>query len=241
MILLLSKDPQLTQKIKDHLNLEGFVVESTTSFQEALTRLYQNSGYESIMVDFLYDQDNIFEVFRKFKLDPQCKYIPLICIIPRNQLAQQLIAFEMGVDDFISREFSIFEIQLKVRSIQRLINLQKSLKEKDAQIENFQNITRIIGTLNHYINNALTPLYAFAQVCRPDNTRDAERLKTLTEHTTLFISKVLKTLRNMTQQGELRIIQEGIYRDIMFDIEAELQRLMEENMETQKHLTSSSE
>ncbi len=231
MILLLSRDNALTQKIQGHLNLEGFVVEPTSSFQEALTRLYQQRTYESILVDFLYDQDNIFEVFRKLKRDPQCQYIPLICIIPKNHLAQQLIAFEMGVDDFISREFSIFELQLKVRSIQRLIHLQKALKEKDIQIENFRNITRIIGTLNHYINNALTPLYALAQVSRPDNPQDAERLKKLTEHTTLFISKVLKTLRTMTQQGELRITQNGVYRDIMFDIEVELQRLMEENLD----------
>ncbi len=114
---------------------------------------------------------------------------------------------------------------MKIRSVQRLIQLTQALKEKESQIANFKNLNRAIGTLNHYINNALTPLYSFAQITKPEDPDQARKLKALTEETAMFIGKVLRALRNMTQQKELKIVQDGVYQDIMFDIEKELQKL----------------
>lgn len=229
MILVLSKNTDLVQNIQKFLELEGFEVEIADSVQNTLVRLYQENVYECLMVDFTIDKENIFSIIKTIKENTVAQRVPLLCIIPKDRLADQLIAFEMGVDDFIIHPFNVFEIQLKMRSLQRIIQLQKSLREKENQIESYRNLNRIVGTLNHHINNALTPLFSLAQTCNPDNPGEVQQLIQLIEHTTLFISRVLKALRNLIQQGELKVVQEGVYRDIMFDIEEELRRLMQES------------
>lgn len=225
MILLITQNNLLAQNIQIPLEFEGFVVKRLPTAREAHIEIFQNDHVVTIIFEYQQAVAEGLHKYLKIKELDNGKFVPLVALIEKNQMAEQITLFEMGVDDFIFLPFNTIELQMKLRSIQRLISLTQSLKDKEAQIENFKNLNRIIGTLNHYINNALTPLYSTAQLTRPEDPNQARRLKELTEETAVFIGKVLNALRNMTQQRELRVVQEGVYQDVMFDIEQELNRL----------------
>ncbi len=224
MIILITQDTELARAITVPLEFEGFKILQKKNAQDAMVEIFQNSKIDTIIFDYQQASTEIANYLKIKKLE-NGKHVPLVAIIAKKLLAEQIALFEQGVDDFIFTPFNTIELQMKLRSIQRLISLTQTLKDKEIQLENFKNITRIIGTLNHYINNALTPLYSFAQIANPQNPDDARRLKELTEETASFIGKVLIALRNMTQHQELKVIQEGVYQDIMFDIEKELNQL----------------
>ena len=228
MILLISENEKIARTLRDDLTKEGFRVDHAIGPEKAFSRLNQISSYEFVLLDFEYSREDIFEVCQKIKRHPALKLLPLICILDKSRVIDQLMAFEAGVDDFIFLPYTTLEVQLKLRSIQRIVELQKQLKKKDAQLENLQNIQRMMVTLNHYINNALTPLY-FAIQMMEDNSPAGEeqKIKEIAKESVEFISKVLQSLHKIVQSGRLKILREGVYKDIMFDIEKELNKLIE--------------
>ena len=80
-------------------------------------------------------------------------------------------------------------------------------------------------TLNHHINNALTPL-SFAVQLAEDDPSKADRLRSIAGETVEFISKVLKSLEKIVRSGKIQVMKDGVYKDIMVDIEAELKKLI---------------
>jgi PleD family two-component response regulator len=229
MILLLSDNPQKAGTIKEDLNREGFGVEVVNDHETAIARLKKNDGYRTFLLDFEYADYDVFEICQKVKRDAVLQSIPLICIIAQNRFVDQLLAFEMGADDFILMPYSSLEIQLKMRSLQRIIDLQNQLLSKDTQLENLRNIQRIMVTLNQYINNALTPLYFAVQIMEEGQNKNVKHCKQVAKDTVEFISKVLQNLHQIVQSGKERVLKEGVYKDMIFEIEQELNKLIEKS------------
>ncbi len=228
MILLISDRRAISAKIEEDLAREGFEIEVVKDFTQALLLLNQESGFQIILLDFEYSKHDVYEVCQKLKTNPSLKSIPLVCILEKNRMLDQLLSFEMGADDFIFLPYTTLEIQLKLRSIQRMIELQNQLQQKEAQVENLKNIQRVMVTLNHYINNALTPLYVSIQMMDEEQSNnDDGQLKEIARDTVEFISKVLQSLQKLVQSGKMKIMKEGVYKDMLIDIEHELNRLLE--------------
>ena len=229
MILLISDDQHTIGKIVDDLTQEGFEIEVVED-SDSLNLVGDPAGdYQSILLDFHYRRHDPFKVCERLKSSDRLKFIPLIGIIDKHRLVDQILAFELGADDFIYVPCAALEIQLKMRSLGRVRELQEELRHKDDQLENLKNIQRIMVTLNHYINNALTPLYFAVQLMddQPADAASGERVRSIARETVEFISKVLQSLHKIVQTGKLQVQRDGVYKDIMFDIEQELNRLME--------------
>ncbi len=227
MILLLSNDQKTATTIKEDLAREGFEVDIVDDHEEAFSRL-KNGSYRTFLLDFQYTEYDVFEICQKVKRNPLLQSTPLICIIEQSRFVDQLLAFEMGADDFILMPYSSLEIQLKMRSLQRIIDLQNQILLKDSQLDNLRNIQRIMVTLNQYINNALTPLYFAAQIMEAQ-PESVERCKEVTKDTVEFISKVLQNFHQIVQSGKERVLKEGVYDDMIFEIEQELNKLIEKS------------
>jgi len=137
------------------------------------------------------------------------------------------MAFEFGADEFIYVPYTTPELQLKMRALQRLLELQDRLREKENQLKALRQVQRILVTLSHYINNSLTPLFMLVQTMDEKSPEDARRLKDFVFRTVQFINKVLLTLNNLVQNGELKVLTEGVYKNLLLDIESELKKLQE--------------
>jgi len=224
-ILLVTTNNELVSRFRTDLNMEGYRVDTYPDLSKVFLYVYQNNDYKTVLFDVESFGAEVFEVCQRFKSEEQLKFIPIICIIDRNKIPEKLLAFEMGADDFILMPYSPFEIQLKIRSIQRLMETQKSLQEKDIQIQNLRNIHRLMVTLNHYINNALTPLYSFIQMMDETKAEDGQRLKQIGEKTVHLIMKILDILQQIIESGEYKLVKGGVYRDLLIDIEKRLKEI----------------
>ena len=228
-VLLISDIPENAAQLQEDLEREGCDITISGSLAGSILELNSGEGYQLILLDFQFASQNPQDIIEKIKKNQAFCLIPLIGLVHRSMIIDQLLAFELGIDDFILIPYSTLEIQLKMRSLQRLIHLQDLMLEKDRQLDNLKNVQRITVTLNHYINNALTPLYFAVQLMEQEAEKDVERLKQIANQTVDFVSKVLKSLNKIVQSGKVRVQQEGVYRDIMYDIEKELNELLEQN------------
>jgi DNA-binding response OmpR family regulator len=225
MILLVTKNINLGRSFQKDLNQEGFKVSLIKEHDKVIQFLLKNPDHQMLTLDLESLDDKTTEIIGKLKKYPELQYIPVICIIKKEMLVKQLMAFELGADEFIFSPYTTTELQLKIRSIHRLLDLQNQLLEKESLLNSLRQTQSILVTLSHYINNSLTPLYSMVQVMDKNNPDDAERLMKFSRRTVDFIKKVLLTLNNLIQSGELKVVQEGIYKNLMLDIEKELKNL----------------
>ena len=58
------------------------------------------------------------------------------------------------------------------------------------------------------------------------NENNVKRLQSIANDTVVFVSKVLQSLQTLIDTGKMKVAQEGIYKNIMFDIEKELSVLV---------------
>ncbi len=227
MILLITQNSELARSFMDDLKQEGFDIELLQDHSQIFSRLYQNSNYHMVIADLNSLGNAAQKIFQQLKNDARLKYLPLICLVQKDLVVEQLIAFELGADEFIYVPYTTPELQLKMRSIQRLLDLQNQLKDKENQLKALQQVQQVLVTLSHYINNSLTPLYSMVQMMNEKNPEDALRLKDFARRTVEFINKVLRTLNNLVQTGEMKVVREGVYKNLMLDIESELKKLQE--------------
>ncbi len=227
MILLLSKNKTLSDAFVRDLKQEGFVIKILRSYRNLRTLIRNLPESKMIILDLESLGKISTEVFQQLKTDPELKYMPLICIIRKDRVIEQLIAFELGADDFIYFPYTTLELQLKMRSVQGILNLQSQLKQKESKIQALKQTQKILVTLSHYINNSLTPLYTLVQFENENGASDVKEIKASIKQTVEFIKTVLTALNNFVQTGEYKVIQEGAYQDLLIDIKKELRRLEE--------------
>jgi DNA-binding response OmpR family regulator len=224
MFLLISKNKVLANSFVNDLKQEGFPVKISENLKDIRTTIHGYPECRIIIVDLECLGSKAHDTLQQIKDDPLLKYKPVICIIRKDLVLEQLIAFESGADDFIYFPYSTLELQLKMRSIQGLLDLQSKLKEQENKIKTLHQTQKIMVTLSHYINNTLTPLYSLAQMTNEEVPSESKKLKESTAHTIELIKKVLLALNNFVQTGEFRLVEKGIYRDLMIDIEKELEK-----------------
>lgn len=225
MILLLSRNQELTNSFLTDLRREGFSIEKSGKTKDIGTFLHKKPEIQMIIVDLENLQNEATGIFQRIKQDPQLHLIPIICIIQKDLILEQLIAFELGADDFIYYPYTTLELQLKMRALKGLLNLQSQLKEQENRLQNLQQTQRVLVTLNHYINNSLTPLYSLVQTVNEEHLEDLIQLKYTSQHTIEFIKNVLNTLNNLIHSSDYKSKKNGIYRDLILDIEHELKNL----------------
>jgi len=224
MILLISKNKILANSFVSDLKQEGFSIKISGNLQDIRTTIHRYPECQMIIVDLECLGNKTHDILHQIKEDPRLKYKPIICIIRKDLVLEQLIAFESGADDFIYFPYSTLELQLKMRTIQGLLNLQSQLKEQESKIKTLHQTQKILVTLSHYINNTLTPLYSRAQLTNEKMPAEAKKFKESTIQTIELIKKVLIALNNFVQTGEFKLLEKGIYRDLMIDIEEELEK-----------------
>jgi response regulator RpfG family c-di-GMP phosphodiesterase len=227
MILLLSKNKTLANSFVKDLKQEGFVIKILRNFRNLPTLIRNLPDSKMIILDLESLGSVSSEVFGQLKTDPELKYMPLICIIRKDRIIEQLIAFELGADDFIYFPYTTIELQLKMRSVQGILDLQNRLKEKESKIQTLRQTQKILVTLSHYINNSLTPLYALVQFPDENNVHEINMVRESAKNTIEFIKRVLTTLNNFVQTGEYKVLREEKYQDLLIDIKKELEKLEE--------------
>jgi hypothetical protein len=99
------------------------------------------------------------------------------------------------------------------------------LKEKESKIKVLQNTQKIMVTISHYINNSLMPLYQIVQNPSVKNKSDVAELIETSRKTIEFIKKVFRALNDYVQTGEFTLAKDGIYKDLMLDIQRAISSL----------------
>jgi len=117
-IFLADDEPDMLQLVSRTLIREGFQVATASTGREAFEGVCTIIPALAIL-DMMMPEMTGVEVCRALRAKPDTADIPLIMLSARNAEIDRVVAFEVGVDDYVTKPFSPRELLLRIRAILR--------------------------------------------------------------------------------------------------------------------------
>ncbi len=128
-ILVVDDEEDLCEILKFNLETEGYEVDTVYSAEEALT--LNLTDYDLLLLDVMMGEISGFKLASMLKKNEKTAHIPIIFLTAKDTENDMLTGFNLGADDYISKPFSIKQVQARVKAV-----LRRSMEEKKPVNEN---------------------------------------------------------------------------------------------------------
>ena len=144
-ILVTDDDLSIRMGIREFAEFQGCQVELASCGEEAL-QLCRQQDFDLIILDIMMPGMDGYETYKEIK---KIKDIPALMLSAKDQEYDKLQGFEVGIDDYVVKPFSIKELMARVRVI-----LSRNGNRKAAQegVYEFQGLKVNISAREVYIN-----------------------------------------------------------------------------------------
>jgi OmpR family response regulator RpaB len=133
-ILVADKDYLLSQIIKTRLLKSGFDVIFASNGKEALY-LFRKEQPQLVILDILLPVFNCYIICDEMR---KTSNIPIIMLTACEDISDRIIAFRLGADDYLTKPFSIKELEARVNSLLRRFEIQTNLPPFFSKQKYFQ-------------------------------------------------------------------------------------------------------
>ena len=115
-ILVVDDEARMRKLVKDFLVKAGYAVLEAADGSEALEIFYANKDISMLILDVMMPKIDGWEVCREVRSISQ---VPIIMLTARSDEKDELLGFELGVDEYISKPFSPKILVARVEAILR--------------------------------------------------------------------------------------------------------------------------
>jgi|TARA_B110000444_G_C18591321_1_gene478591 two-component system phosphate regulon response regulator OmpR len=146
-ILIVDDDDRIRELVKEYLNVNGFIVSTGNSAEEAKIRL-KYFKFDLIVLDVMMPGQNGFDLTKEIKADLS---VPIILLTAKGEVENRIEGLELGADDYLSKPFEPKELLLRIKNILKKnnrIDINKINKIGKAKI----NLNKMFIQLNNKIN-----------------------------------------------------------------------------------------
>lgn len=128
-ILVVDDEEDLCEILKFNLETEGYEVDTAFSGEEALT--LDLASYDLLLLDVMMGEISGFKLASMLRKEEKTAHLPIIFLTAKDTENDMLTGFNLGADDYISKPFSIRQVQARVKAV-----LRRSLEQKKKPTEN---------------------------------------------------------------------------------------------------------
>lgn len=144
--ILVADDEQLIRKLmKDCLSKEGHEILEAEDGLQALNIFKTHPDIKIALLDIMMPEMDGWEVCRKIR---ETSGIPVILVSARSQDFDQIMGFESGADDYVTKPFSLTVLSKRVNA---LLKRGASPVEKKTENDNISLGSLIINPLAHEV------------------------------------------------------------------------------------------
>lgn len=113
--LIVDDEENIRQIIKEYCEFEGYTTDFAVDGMEAVKKA-RETEYDMIIMDAMLPKLDGFSAVKEIRKDKQT---PIIMLSARVEEYDKLHAFEMGVDDYVTKPFSPKELMARAAAIMR--------------------------------------------------------------------------------------------------------------------------
>ncbi len=145
MKVLIAEDDAISRKLlQRRLEKWGHRVVESTNGAEAW-ELFQQDSFDMVISDWMMPNMDGVDLIRRIRQAQNSHYVYTIILTAKSQKDDLIAGMEAGADDFLTKPFDADELKMRLRAGQRIVELQKRLKEKN----------RVLASINNRIKNDL--------------------------------------------------------------------------------------
>jgi two-component system phosphate regulon response regulator PhoB len=117
-ILVVEDEPAIQELIALNLEQAGQRPVMASSAEQALERI-QEALPDLVLLDWMLPGQSGLELARRLRGDARTKKLPIIMLTARGDEEDKLRGLETGADDYITKPFSVKELQARIKAVLR--------------------------------------------------------------------------------------------------------------------------
>jgi two-component system phosphate regulon response regulator PhoB len=117
-IMVVEDEPAIQDLIQINLQMGGYRVLTHDSAEDAIKGI-QNELPDLALLDWMLPGMSGVELARKLRSDSRTKSLPIILLTAKGEEADKLCGLESGADDYITKPFSLKELEARIKAVLR--------------------------------------------------------------------------------------------------------------------------
>ncbi len=117
-IYIIEDEPDIRETLVYNFQKENFEVNSSGNGIKGLEYIKIKKP-DVLILDLMLPDISGLEICRKIKNDDQLKNISIIMLTAKGDEVDRIVGFELGADDYVTKPFSIRELILRVKVLQK--------------------------------------------------------------------------------------------------------------------------
>ncbi|MBR6222577.1 MAG: response regulator transcription factor [Lachnospiraceae bacterium] len=115
-ILVVDDESRMRKLLNDFLSKSGYRVIEAGDGEQALTVFYDNKDIDLIVLDVMMPKLDGWEVLKEIRKNSK---VPVIMLTARGDERDELLGFELGVDEYVTKPFSPKVLVARIEAILR--------------------------------------------------------------------------------------------------------------------------
>ena len=151
-ILIVDDEELIREVLREYIEFEGNEAYEAGDGMEAV-RLCREKDYDLILMDVMMPHLDGFSAVKEIK---KIKDIPVIMLSARGEEYDKLFAFELGVDDYVTKPFSPKEVMARINAVTK----RRVAQPTGNEILKYEGLEIDMAGRNVYVNGVkaeLTP------------------------------------------------------------------------------------
>jgi DNA-binding response OmpR family regulator len=122
-ILVVEDSVRLQRTVGTALRRSGYAVDVAGDGEEGLW-LAESHDYDAIVLDLMLPKMDGLAVCRELR--EKAPYIPILMLTAKDDVVDKVLGLEMGADDYITKPFSLRELEARIKSVLRRVRTSVS-------------------------------------------------------------------------------------------------------------------
>lgn len=118
-VMVVDDESRMRKLVKDFLGKKGFEVIEAENGEEAVDKFFAQSDIALIILDVMMPKMDGWQVCKEIR---QYSKVPIIMLTAKSDEKDELLGFELGIDEYISKPFSPKILVARVEAILRRTN-----------------------------------------------------------------------------------------------------------------------
>ncbi|MBV0931512.1 response regulator transcription factor [Lentilactobacillus sp. IMAU92037] len=176
-LLMIEDNKSVSEMMQMFFQKEGWNVSFAYDGIEAVKMFNEDpESWDMITLDLNLPKKDGMEVAKEIRAKSQT--VPIIMLTARDSDSDQVLGFEMGADDYVTKPFSPITLVARIKALQRRAHTEQQAAVEDQQSENYA----FQITTKHFKLNTNTREAYLDDKLIPDLTpKEFELLKTLAQ------------------------------------------------------------
>jgi DNA-binding response OmpR family regulator len=121
-ILIVEDDHDINNLLAMNLRSSGYDIESSENGMQGL-KMAQAGAYDMIILDLMLPEIDGLEICRRLR--GEGKTTPILMLTAKDGEIDRVLGLEMGADDYLTKPFSVRELQARVKAQLRRVDMMR--------------------------------------------------------------------------------------------------------------------